>query len=550
MFCRAAAILAACAAAAAAQDLRGVVRDANNQQPVAGAVVRLIGAAGNEVSRALSNERGEYRLLLSGQPGKVRVVKIGFRPTEHDVPAIATGSAVLDVAIRPLATMLEVVNVVDQPGCPRRADRAKALALWEQAKSGLLASVIARDVPAADLRVLLYTRYLSPIGSRILDQTVRIHAGEAAAPFRAAKSAGDFVAEGFIQERKSGNVYYAPDADVLLDENFPRGYCFAIAARERDRPTQIGLSFAPMQRQRNVVTVDGTLWIDTAARRIVDLEYQYRMDDVAAMRLNPGGRLSWHEMENGVVFIDRWFIRMVAARPDAPDPGVIRSPTAALEPTKMDVLMHRVSEGGGELARASWPGEVVWTGSLGTLRASVTSRAGDPVSGARVRLSSTDYRAVTDSAGVAVIPELLPGPYTVELEDPMLARIGVTLETKTTFTAARDRQSDVKVTLQSADDYVTKLCKDNHVYDRKSLKLIARVVARDGTPVPRASVESDTFHGATDDNGIFVVCSELKPGKRIQIKAWSGDGVATVTSVLLESVLTALRIEVAVPPKP
>jgi hypothetical protein len=73
-------------------------------------------------------------------------------------------------------------------------------------------------------------------------------------------------------------MYHAPDADVLLDENFPRGYCFALAPRERDRATQVGLAFAPMQRNRRITSVDGTLWIDTAARRLVDLEYRYLVD--------------------------------------------------------------------------------------------------------------------------------------------------------------------------------------------------------------------------------------------------------------------------------
>src|SRR5213075_541837 len=115
-----------------------------------------------------------------GQPGRVRVVRMGFRPYEKAVPALTTGTATLDVQMRALATMLEVVDVVDQPGCSRRADRAQALALWEQAKTGLLASVAGRDVAAGDMRVLLYTRYRTTIGNKITEQTVRMHSGQAA----------------------------------------------------------------------------------------------------------------------------------------------------------------------------------------------------------------------------------------------------------------------------------------------------------------------------------------------------------------------------------
>jgi len=269
------------------------------------------------------------------------------------------------------------------------------------------------------------------------------------------------------------------------------------------------------------------------------------------MQLKPGGNIEFREMENGVVLIERWFIRMVGEPPVLDWPSRISRESALADPTVSDIArQRRVSEGGGELARASWPGEITWKGSLGTLRATIVSKGGEPVAGVRVSLSSTDYRGVTDSGGVVTIDELLPGPYTVDIADSTLAIIGVPLATSATFTAARDRRSDLRVAIPSADDYVAKLCKEDHVYDRNSLKLIARVVGPDDKPVSKASIKSDAFNGMTDDDGLFVMCAGLEPAKRLSVLAWFDGGEPTEFKLELWNKVTALKIHIAVPAKP
>ena len=127
-------------ASAHAQTLGGVVRDAASHHPVAGAVVQLIDSAGRVVTRRLTDSSGMYQLTLAGRSARIDVRRMGFRPFEKTLPPLRE-NATLDVALIRLATLLEAVRVSDQPSCPRRRDRAAALALWQQARTGLLASV-------------------------------------------------------------------------------------------------------------------------------------------------------------------------------------------------------------------------------------------------------------------------------------------------------------------------------------------------------------------------------------------------------------------------
>ena len=65
---------------AAAQTIRGVVVD-QTDRPVAGIVVQLLDSTSAITGRALSNERGEFRLSTPKAGSyRVRTMRIGYRP--------------------------------------------------------------------------------------------------------------------------------------------------------------------------------------------------------------------------------------------------------------------------------------------------------------------------------------------------------------------------------------------------------------------------------------------------------------------------------------
>jgi hypothetical protein len=332
--------------------------------------------------------------------------------------------------------------------------------------------------------------------------------------FDATFPASEFMKRGFASPEGSRGIrFYGPDAEVLLDDALVDAYCLDLAEPQRDRPNQAGLRFRPMARQPGRVDLDGTLWIDTTARVLHGIEYRYIGLEGWANPLLPGGTISFLEMSPTTVWIDKWMIRMTGA---AIDNG--RRPI--LPPSRRHVS---IDEGGAELASARWPDGHVWTAALGSAIVRLTTPNGVALAGARAHLDSTDYRGITDSTGLFLVTELLPGPYTISVYDSALAVVDTTLPASIGFTAARDSMSEVTAWVPSVTDFVAKECRDNDAFDPRSAIVVARIVTADSLPMPGAHwrieplgvpVDPDApqgyyARGQTGPDGLVHVCARL-----------------------------------------
>ena len=173
-------------------------------------------------------------------------------------------------------SLLEPVRVIGGANCSRRDDSEAAAALLQQARAGLLTTIVAREANPATLITALYERHLDGSGNRVLSQSVRRDSvSQSTVSFHASRTGTDFVRDGFRTDESVGAVYNGTDAEVLLDDGFAAGYCFQIAKPDRARPDQIGLGFAAADRKRGRIDIDGVLWIDTVARALRDIEYRY-----------------------------------------------------------------------------------------------------------------------------------------------------------------------------------------------------------------------------------------------------------------------------------
>lgn len=224
----------------AAQEVRGVVREGANGQPIAGAVLLLLDSAGVSRARNITDARGSYRIVASTWMKRMRVVRIGFRPTEVALPSVRLAGDVarLDIVMTPLPTMLEPVKVTSGAKCSARKDRIVALSLLEQARAGLLSAVVAQEQRPAEMIRLRTASYFGEDDSvdrlRVTIDSNR-HVRHA---FRAVRSAADFVKLGFHDDTRGDDVLYAPDAETLLDDDFRDGYCFLLRDRDDGRPGQ------------------------------------------------------------------------------------------------------------------------------------------------------------------------------------------------------------------------------------------------------------------------------------------------------------------------
>jgi len=336
---------------------------------------------------------------------------------------------------------------------------------------------------------------------------------------------------------------------VGAGSSWPARYCFRVAEPSKARPREVGLSFTPAERIRGRLDIDGTLWLDTAARALKDIEYRYVGLPAPTEPFHPGGLISFRSMANGTALIDRWMLRRVDAKQDTVRDG-------------SNVWFKNwlyVTENGGELARADWPDGQSWRASLGSIQVHALSSEGKPASGAPLGLAGTTYRSVTDSAGNASIRELVPGPYALEIIDPRLAPLALSIPTSLTFVAARDSVIRATVKIPTAEEYVFEKCfpKGHYAVGDNWLLVMGRVMTYDDKPIENARIRFDLRSGLPDLNtasdGVFQLCTHhMARGNTftlsVRINDESSSGRVGDVSRDITDALTVIPIRVGAPP--
>ena len=484
---------------ARAQGLAGTVLDSVSRRPIPGVVVILLDSTGATVARHLTNERGEYLVVLRDAMRSARFVRIGFRPGEVPIPPRAESPTRLDVTMFALPSMMQLVRVVANSRCSVRKDRAGAMGLWEQARAGLLATIVARESNPAMLHRLGFERVMDGNSDRIESMRVRGDSADTAATtFFAAHTAQDLVRYGFSTDSTSAGTFFGPDADVLLNDYFAGAYCFELSNGSRERPNQVGLRFVPSEHRRGRIDIDGTLWIDTLARALKNIEFKYVGMSEGAVRFRPGGRISFRAMSNGIVLIDRWSLRLVSAQPDT-----IVNAKGSLEARNW----LYADETGGELAGAAWPDGIAWKAPLGALRIQAIDHEGRPAAGSVVALAATHYFGIVDSRGLVEIKNLLPGPYAVRIIDPQVAELGIGLPTSLRFVAARDTTSLARLLVPTAKQFAIERCAaaGQRTFGGGAFAVLGRVVTSRGEPVKDAKITVATRMQLPQSDGSNLV---------------------------------------------
>ncbi len=543
------ALLAPLAMRAQDAEIRGILRDSTSGEPIAGAVVMVLDGRGQMLQRALSGERGQYRVPRPDSAEQLRVLRLGFRA--HVVPLRRPFEAitVIDVILSSLERALQPMEVVVARGCPSRGDRAEAFTLLDQARAGVLATVVANERQPARMRVLRYERWLDINGLAVEGQRVQIDSSvRATTSFTAMQSAIDFVEKGFRTGDDGEFTYFGPDAAVLLDDRFQRGYCFSLAEPDSSRATQRGLRFAPAARKRGRVDIEGTLWVDTTQRTLVDIEFRYVGVDRLSAANGAGGRIGFHTLPNGITFIDTWSLRLVG---DAARAGAA---SWSLQPWGLrSSQSFAVSEVGGEVSEAHWDDGTAYRSTLSSAYLTIVNAAGDPASFVRVRFADSDYHATTDANGRATIPFVLPGRYRMLVHEPKFDAIGVEIPVSRLVPIQRAASSVARVVVPSAEQYVASLC-GSDTLPPSSAWMLARVVGSSGEPVGGAFYElRDMQRGkwepiseqrVTASNGVFAHCRSLKRDLLVEVAVWRRGAERVRTRVALDLRLNVLRLVV------
>ena len=160
--------------------------------------------------------------------------------------------------------------------------------------------------------------------------------------------------------------------------------------------------------------IAGVVWIDSSARAIRALEYRYTNLRSNLNNGALGGSVTFRVLANGAPIIERWVIQTSPFSWANARPILIATGTG---PTR---------ESGTELLEGTWGDSVHWKAALGTVVGHVLPSKNVSVPARTVvAFAGTDYAATTDSSGAFQFTQLVPGRYTVEAADELVAPFGV-----------------------------------------------------------------------------------------------------------------------------
>ena len=395
-----------------AQSARGVVTD--HGSPLANVVVALVDSTSREVGRALTSDRGEFR-LTAPRAGtyRIRTLRIGFMPTMSEPVALTVGADVTrEIAVSAVAFVLDTIRSVGRNECRVVASDSTSLvaAIWNQVRTALASTQLSLSNRLIYTTAVSYQRTLGARSQRVGAQSMDVRADFGRQPWRAL-DADSLRRFGYVvTARDSARIYYAPDLSVLLSDEFVEDHCLRIA-KESDAH-RLGVEFEPTPARRNMSDIRGIVWLDRHTNALLRMEHAYVGGHRGDEDRLAGGEMSFVRMDNGLWAISRWNIRM----PMRQMRPVYSNSFSIL---RYEARVDSIKVTGGDLVLATTTGtrrDTIWTRPPLPLRGVVVdSASGSPVRGAVVSLAGTSQSGTTDADGRFVIHGVIPGRYAVNL---------------------------------------------------------------------------------------------------------------------------------------
>lgn len=432
------AVVVACATATAhAQSLRGTVFQPDSATRAAGIVVVAADERGDAVARTLSQENGDFDMRVPGA-GRytLRLLRVGYRPTiaaSLEVPADGLQGVRAVLGAEPV--VLSAVTVRSENVCGSTVDAGRVVAqLWEEARTALTATELSVGASAIDVEWQAFQFLMDREGARAREQSVLTRRGATERPF-VSVSADSLVQQGYVVQSRSDILYRAPDAAVLLSDQFAATHCFQVEPITPGRSHWVGVAFRPTPARGKMRDITGTLWLDRATAELRLLEYRYTNLPPESDLPLIGGFVEFARLATGQWVVARWAIRtphMARQRfGGSAIPGggqVDRAVIAAVGVTGGEVVAARrgttslyaadrslIANEGSSRTVAAQPSVCGAGRPVGTRLGGIVSAGKSPVSGAVVRVAwpATDAVAagalstVTDAKGgytVACVP--------------------------------------------------------------------------------------------------------------------------------------------------
>ena len=539
-------LAAALPATAGAQVIRGTVSSAVGAGRVSGAVVLLLDSGLTTYARALTSDSGTFSIGV-GAPGRfhLKVMRIGFRPTESRIFALAADTTV-HLELTDIPVVLPRVTTRDRNDCrlhPDSSDSAAlTFALWEQARTALLATAITLEQHDYRFAKLQHLRVYDMRQHALRDIALREIETHGSAPWTSLP-AESLRAKGYATEDDSGMTFFAPDINVLLSPYFTETHCFRLARVDPPpaTPGAIGLDFESAGRPRHV-EIRGTLWLDAGSKELRTLDFTFVNLPISAPDTLLGGHIDFTRLTTGGWIIPSWNIRMPtpirpAARAWAPGFGP-RTVAASRGRWRLTADLVRVA--GGDLRavrRGDAADSVLWRRRTGGVLVQAVTRTDSGLAtapGVMVRLSGSPYDGYSAIDGTVRFDQVLPGTYLFEATTPLHDAIEANGE-RTVVSVAADTLVRARVVLQPLADAAADACRDQRLGRRESVLAGRVTLGESDSPMPGVRVTLEWPGGDADvrsrDDGYYRICG-VPRGKLVLVRASAESYMVTQTLTL------------------
>lgn len=557
-----AAALGAIAPALAAQTIRGTVAGTDGV-PIAGAIVVLLDVAGGTRATVLGDDKGTFRLQAPG-PGRyrLRVDRVAFASVESAPFDAAVGETIeRKLTLREATRRIADVVVASKARCVLRPDSASALLdVWEEARKALTTISLTEQARRYPMTLAMTERIYEKDAVTLRDQKASTRAGVSNRPF-VAPPAAKLQQVGYVEREGPYWTFYAPDAQVILSDEFLGTHCFRLREPEKkeDQPGRIGLAFAPVEKSK-LTDIEGTLWLDRASGELALLEYKYTRMPGKMDHASTGGRLEFARLPTGSWIVRRWAIRMPVVGTEARTAATVNSNISDRNQRfdeQLVTVLAGIKEDGGEVLSVELAPGVVWSSDAARLSGTILdSTRGVPLAEAAVYLVGTAYYAVSRADGSFAFSDLPSGTYEVGFRHPRLDTLAL-VAPRTKVTLARGAASTAALAIPSVATQLIAACGDTIPAARRTV-IRGQVRAKaGGTPVPAVKlsvaglqqregiVTSAAGEGTTDAQGRFTLCG-LPPNAPVTLR-FSAEGVGSAERVATPVAGTLVAVPVTLP---
>ncbi len=481
---------------ALAQTVELKLRNDSTRSVVVGAIVRLLGPGG-VADQGLTDELGRVVLrAASAGSYRLRIDRIGFAGLLGEPFDLAGGQTLIkEIEVSSRAQQLPPIVVEGKSHC-RDAGIAGTPAgiLWEEIQKALTANLITIRRAGVPIHVRKFIRELGT-NRKVIRQWFT-HSYSVRDQAFASLSPELLTRLGFVRQDGDSVIYAAPDAALLLSDQFTATHCFHLV---QGNGQLTGLAFQPVP-DRLVTDVRGVLWVDRLSGELRDIEYGYT-GLTGQEKYDIGGRLEFNRLASGAWIVSYWQIRTPILESSDRWPPSLR----VVGYHDMGGLAEAIPNPGAVDDRAS----VVGTVSDGT--------TGSGLAGAVVRVVGRRDSGLTDAAGHFRFAVDMTGDQYVMVTHPKLGLLGDSTSRSVLLSAGDSVMASFATPPLGA--FIRSLCRSG------SAGLIGQVLGPDRRPAAGIEVQASwpdrKKQARTDPRGLYSLCG-LPAGQTMEIRFSSG----------------------------